>query len=147
MVDKATVEIDIASTIPPGRSQEGTVGYIITTRTEKGVADAGDFLRVSATRNESLLIALEESLRRLNRPVSLIIRSEDGYIRTGCRKLEAWKENDWRTAAGKELKNAGHWKSIEELLHKHSWKLLEEKGEFTNWLKKQTERKGEKGNV
>lgn len=75
----------------------------------------------SLTYHKSVLLALGMSLKRLNASSYLTIHTDSqhvvGTIRRGS--LETWRENDFQSSRGREIKNCEEWKIVDKLLKGH----------------------------
>jgi len=81
-----------------------------------------------ATQNNNTVTALIEALKALNRPCMLNIHTDSDYIISAIRLgwLQEWKRNGWQTAKGKEIKNLEQWKCLDQLLARHTAKIIKE---------------------
>ena len=76
------------------------------------------------TNNRMELMAAIRALEELKRPCEVHLHTDSQYVRGGITEwLAAWKENGWRTAARKPVKNADLWQRLDEarLRHKVAW--------------------------
>ncbi|MCB1415310.1 MAG: ribonuclease HI [Nitratireductor sp.] len=76
------------------------------------------------TNNRMELMAAIRALEELKRPCEVHLHTDSQYVRGGIIEwLAAWKENGWRTAARKPVKNADLWQRLDEarLRHKVAW--------------------------
>jgi len=82
----------------------------------------------TATQNNNIVTALIEALKALNRPCMLNIHTDSDYIISAIRLgwLQEWKRNGWQTAKGKEIKNLEQWKRLDQLLARHTVKIVKE---------------------
>ena len=76
------------------------------------------------TNNRMELMAAIRALEELKRPCEVHLHTDSQYVRGGITEwLAAWKQNGWRTAAKKPVKNADLWQRLDEARsrHKVSW--------------------------
>ena len=76
------------------------------------------------TNNRMELMAAIRALEELKRPCEVHLHTDSQYVRGGIIEwLAAWKQNGWRTAARKPVKNADLWQRLDEarLRHKVAW--------------------------
>lgn len=76
------------------------------------------------TNNRMELMAAIRALEALKRPCEVHLHTDSQYVRGGITEwLAAWKENGWRTAAKKPVKNADLWQRLDEARQRHqvSW--------------------------
>jgi len=72
------------------------------------------------TNNRMELTAAIEALRALKRPCRVRLHTDSVYLRDGItRWIEAWKNNGWRTAARKPVKNAELWQALDAARARH----------------------------
>lgn len=57
--------------------------------------------------------------------------------------IDSWKENEWKNAKGKAIKNAETWQQLSELLSKASKRFIfvDHKSQYTGWMEMQAEKK------
>lgn len=69
------------------------------------------------TNNRMEMTAAIEVLKALKRPCELHIHTDSVYLRDGITKwIHGWKQNGWRTAAKKPVKNRDLWEALDALL-------------------------------
>ena len=67
------------------------------------------------TNNRMELMAAIRALEELKRPCEVHLHTDSQYVRGGIIEwLAAWKQNGWRTAARKPVKNADLWQRLDE---------------------------------
>jgi len=72
------------------------------------------------TNNRMELRAATEALTALKRPCSAELHTDSQYVRKGITEwIEKWKQNGWKTADRKPVKNADLWKKLDEARHRH----------------------------
>lgn len=68
--------------------------------------------------------------KELVRPAMVTFHTDCYYFANGQRQLATWKDNGWKRADGKELRNLDLWQEIEELLRPHAVKFKVESMEL-----------------
>ncbi len=72
------------------------------------------------TNNRMEMTAAIEALEALKRPVRARIHTDSTYLRDGItRWIHRWKQNGWRTAAKKPVKNKDLWQELDAALDGH----------------------------
>lgn len=72
------------------------------------------------TNNRMELTAAIMALESLKRPVAVDLHTDSQYLRGGITLwLKTWKQNDWRTADRKPVKNIDLWRRLEEAARRH----------------------------
>jgi ribonuclease HI len=72
------------------------------------------------TNNRMELTAAIEGLAALTRPASVTLTTDSEYVRQGITSwVGRWKQNGWKTAARKPVKNQDLWIALDEQVAKH----------------------------
>jgi ribonuclease HI len=72
------------------------------------------------TNNRMELMAAIEAMNALKRNVSVDLHTDSVYVKDGITKwIHNWKDNGWRTAAKKPVKNADLWQALDKSLADH----------------------------
>ena len=72
------------------------------------------------TNNQMELQAPIEGLRALKKPCQVTIITDSNYVKDGITEwIHKWKQNGWRTANKKPVKNAELWQALEEATNGH----------------------------
>jgi ribonuclease HI len=72
------------------------------------------------TNNRMELMAAIVALESLKRPVVVDLHTDSQYLRQGITSwIHGWKNNGWRTADKKPVKNADLWKRLDAIVHRH----------------------------
>jgi len=82
---------------------------------------------LATTNNRMELTAAIRALEALARPSKVTIHTDSRYLIDGLRLwLPRWKENGWKTASGKSVKNADLWQALEAAITRHdvSWRWV-----------------------
>jgi ribonuclease HI len=67
------------------------------------------------------LTAAIEGLAALKRPGRVSLTTDSQYVRQGITSwLTRWKQNGWKTAARKSVKNQDLWEALDALVQTHS---------------------------
>lgn len=79
------------------------------------------------TNNRMELTAAIEALKALSEPCTVTLHTDSTYVKDGITKwIGNWKNNGWRTAAKKPVKNADLWKDLDLAVKQHTieWKWV-----------------------
>lgn len=79
------------------------------------------------TNNRMELTAAIEALNALKEPCNVTLHTDSTYVKDGITKwIENWKNNGWRTAAKKPVKNADLWQALDLAVQRHTiiWKWV-----------------------
>lgn len=79
------------------------------------------------TNNRMELTAAIMAFKALTRPCNVLLVTDSTYVKDGITEwIHEWKQNGWRTANKKPVKNAGLWQALEEAMEPHSveWKWV-----------------------
>jgi ribonuclease HI len=83
----------------------------------------------ATTNNRMELMAAIQALETLTRPVSVRLHTDSVYVRNGITKwMHAWRNNGWRTADRKPVKNADLWQRLYAAVQQHEVEWLWVKG-------------------
>lgn len=83
--------------------------------------------QADTTNNQMELMAAIQGLEALTRPSTIILTTDSNYLRQGITQwIHAWKKNNWRTAAKKEVKNKELWIRLDAASKPHNieWKWV-----------------------
>ena len=73
------------------------------------------------TNNRMELTAAIMAFKALTRPCSVLLVTDSTYVKDGITEwIHEWKQNGWRTANKKPVKNADLWQALEEAMEPHS---------------------------
>lgn len=78
-----------------------------------------------ATANGNALFALTEALKHISghQMLNIITDNQQIYMAFHEGWLVSWKKNGWKTARGKDVRNAGEWKNVDMLISRHSYRI------------------------
>ena len=72
------------------------------------------------TNNQMELLAAISALEALDRPSKIKIITDSSYVKNGVTQwLENWKNNKWKTASKKPVKNAELWRRLDQARSGH----------------------------
>ena len=101
-----------------GNPGPGGWGALLKFRQEQREIHGGEPL---TTNNRMELSAAIMALRALTRPCKVILSTDSTYVKDGITDwIKKWKQNGWRTANKKPVKNADLWQELEEVIEPHS---------------------------
>ena len=84
--------------------------------TEKELSGGED----DTTNNRMELMAAIVSLETLTRPCHVDLYTDSSYVKDGITQwIKRWRQNGWRTAAKKPVKNAELWQQLDAALERH----------------------------
>jgi len=85
------------------------------------------------TNNRMELRAVIEALSVLNRPCVVRVITDSQYVKNGItRWMAGWKQNGWKTAGKKPVKNKDLWLSLDEAAQRHDIQWAWVKGHAGN---------------
>jgi ribonuclease HI len=119
--ERVTIHTDGACSGNPG---PGGWAAILHYRDAEKEMSGGEPL---TTNNRMELTAAIEALSALTRPVAVDLYTDSNYLRQGITSwIHRWKQNNWRTAARKPVKNADLWQRLDAALapHRVEWHWL-----------------------
>ena len=115
MMKKITIYTDGACSGNPGPGGWGAL--LIYDDHQKEIME-GAF---ETTNNRMELTAAIEALNVLKQPCAIILHTDSTYVKDGITKwIQNWKNNGWRTAAKKPVKNADLWQALDEAVTRHN---------------------------
>ena len=112
------VHTDGACSGNPGPGGWGVILDYNGTRKELSGGDA------QTTNNRMELMGAIAALESLKRPCSVAMHVDSSYVKDGITTwIHGWKNNGWKTAAKKPVKNAELWQRLDQALgrHKITW--------------------------
>ena len=81
------------------------------------------------TNNRMELIAVIEALKSIQENADIEITTDSMYVNNGINQwIDNWKNNGWKTAAKKPVKNKDLWQELDELVQNYSIKWIWVKG-------------------
>ncbi len=154
--ERKTVEIYIDTSIKGPKRRDGSGIYILAFTTISGkTADRGGWIREKdTTENHLTLMGLEEALKHLRKPCSLILHLECPYVAHALqnRWYDGWEVNGWMTGKKIPVTDSEKWRSIQYLLNEHKFEVsLKQDHPYRAWMRRElasdaaaSGRKGEK---
>ena len=79
------------------------------------------------TNNQMEMQAVIEGLKALKEPCNITLYTDSKYVMDGITNwIHGWKQNDWKTANKKPVKNKELWQELDGLVSKHNieWKWV-----------------------
>ena len=83
--------------------------------------------QAEATNNQMELMAAIQGLEALSRPCEVILTTDSQYVRQGITEwIAGWKRKNWKTAAGKPVKNQDLWQRLDQAAapHQVDWRWV-----------------------
>ena len=118
------------------KRQDARVIFTLETQTSKGPADRTWIEEVEATANEAALIAIIMAIQHITMPCDLEIYTESRFVASAFGWLPGWKENDWKTAKGKEVAHKEQWQQLDNLITGRNITIhCQEDNSFRKWQK------------
>lgn len=80
-----------------------------------------DYGLEEATGNQIVLLALIEALKRLTKPCSITIYTNNKYVSENIRlgRIYEWFTNGWKTVRNEQIANMKEWKELLPLIEGH----------------------------
>jgi ribonuclease HI len=101
-----------------GNPGPGGWGSVLKYNGHRRELSGGD---AETTNNRMELMAVIQALEALKRPCEVIIHTDSTYVMKGMTQwLANWKNNNWKTAAKKPVKNVELWQRLEQAISRHS---------------------------
>jgi len=86
-------------------------------------------IQQQTTNNRMELIAVIEGLKSIQENADIEITTDSMYVNNGINQwIDNWKNNGWKTAAKKPVKNKDLWQELDELVQNYSIKWIWVKG-------------------
>ena len=94
----------------------GWAALLVAGKERKEVSGA----QAQTTNNRMELMAAISALEALKRPCRVDLHTDSQYLRDGVMTyLARWKQNGWRTADRKPVKNIDLWQRLDAAMHAH----------------------------
>ena len=125
---KVTLYTDGACSGNPGGG--GYAAILIYKGLEKEICGGED----NTTNNRMELTAVIKVLEALKEPCEVEVYSDSQYVIGAMNEgwLESWRNNGWKTAAKKAVKNPDLWQRLYELVARHKITFIKVKGHSDN---------------
>ena len=86
-------------------------------------------IQQQTTNNRMELIAVIKGLKSIQENADIEITTDSMYVNNGINQwIDNWKNNGWKTAAKKPVKNKDLWQELDELVQNYSIKWIWVKG-------------------
>ncbi len=109
-----------------GNPGPGGWGVLMRFRETEKMLSGGDVL---TTNNRMEMTAAIRALEALSRPCTVTLHTDSTYLKGGITEwIHNWKQNGWRTASRKPVKNEDLWRQLDALLGEHEIEWLWVKG-------------------
>ena len=93
-----------------------------------GILTNAEINKKVTTNNRMELAAAIQSLKALKRSCNIEINTDSAYVKNGITSwIPIWKNNNWKTANKKPVKNVELWQELEQEIHRHTtieWKWV-----------------------
>ena len=100
-----------------GNPGPGGWGVILISNSHRKELSGGE---AKTTNNRMEMTAAIKALEALKQPCRVRLHTDSVYLKDGItRWIHNWKQNGWRTANRKPVKNADLWTRIDELVEHH----------------------------
>ncbi len=108
----------------------GYAAILIYNNVEKEISGA----EASTTNNKMEMMAVLKGLEMLKEPCNVTVYSDSAYVVNAIEKgwINSWKNNNWRKADKKEVKNIDLWERLLKLMDLHKVKFVKVKGHSSN---------------
>ena len=101
-----------------GNPGPGGWGALIVLGDEEITLYGGDN---DTTNNQMEMTAAIKALSYFSEKTSIIMTTDSNYLKDGIEKwINTWKNNGWKTASKKPVKNKEYWIKLDELNHFHN---------------------------
>lgn len=137
------VNIYIHTTANAPKKKITAFGFVLECETSKGPATLTHFgIHENVNKNQAELLAIEEAIKKLNKPCDLVIYTTP-YIWTAFNMwLPTWKANGWKNQKGKDVDEV--YKRLETLLKPHNYSFKTDEHSYSEWLSRETKKEEEK---
>jgi len=101
-----------------GNPGPGGWGAVLNYRNARKLLHGGE---ADTTNNRMELMAAIRGLKTLKRSCEVELYTDSQYVRKGITEwMHRWKQNGWKTAAKKPVKNEDLWRQLDEEVARHS---------------------------
>ena len=105
-----------------GNPGPGGWGVLLVAKNQKNLIKERELFggQKDTTNNQMELLAAISALEALDRPSKIKIITDSSYVKNGVTQwLENWKNNKWKTASKKPVKNAELWRRLDQARSGH----------------------------
>ena len=116
------INMYLASSIRGVRRTTGCYGYILEYIDSRGEAHIVEEYAQEAdvTPNQLVLMSFLAALNRVAKDSEITVYTDSLYLRGSyTRDLQTWKEHDWKTSKGEEVKNRIFWQQVSKKTVRH----------------------------
>ena len=109
-----------------GKGNPGIGGWGALLKYSKSTKELKGY-ELETTNNRMELIAVIEALRAIKEDLKIEIITDSQYVKNGINNwIVNWKNNGWRTAAKKPVKNKDLWQELDDLVQNYriKWKWV-----------------------
>ena len=118
------------------RPAVGYCGYVLEYESKKGLVTREGFTEVEGSVKTKYLTALINALSRMNKSCELVLHIPDeSMVYCLTEQIKGWRQRDWCTAAGKELKDALLWRAVDTMLSKYRVSYDSAVHAYSEWMK------------
>lgn len=123
----------------PARKEGGYIYILECIREGEPVTREGRGRLGEATENRLALTALSEALGRIRCPCEVRIYTSCRHVldSMGNGWARQWQKDGWRTARGKEARNAELWAAVLDHLDRHLYTFTDRWHPYRAWMKEQ----------
>ena len=130
------------------KAESGIVGFMLEAEHKGETVTLYDFVRVSANKETSELIAFVLALTHILRPCDIELYSSTGlvYSRLQTGILHKWKDQNWLNSRKMPIKDAAFWKKLLELYEERVISLdftRTDRHSYTRWMTDYIEKNNE----
>ena len=105
-----------------GNPGPGGWGVLLVAKTQNKIIKERELFggQEETTNNQMELLAAISALEALDRPSKIKIITDSSYVKNGVTQwLENWKNNKWKTASKKPVKNVELWRRLDQARSRH----------------------------
>ena len=105
-----------------GNPGPGGWGVLLVARNQNQIIKERELFggQEDTTNNQMELLAAISALEALDRPSKIKIITDSSYVKNGVTQwLENWKNNKWKTASKKPVKNVELWRRLDQARSRH----------------------------
>ena len=126
-----------------GNPGPGGWGAILTFGDHEKELKGGE---ANTTNNRMELMAAIAALEALKKPCRVDLHTDSQYLRNGIMSyINKWKQNGWRTADKKPVKNEDLWRRLDDALERHEVEFHWVKGHAGHPLNEEADRLAREG--
>lgn len=132
------VNIYIATDSKNTRKYKRKYGYVLECEVAGNPFTKDGFGETEATYNGVVLVAINESLKRLQVHCEVHIHTENGFIANMIENnMDKWAVTEFKTARGKNVENIEEWKALWQQSKKHLIIMVAGRHCYSYWMEEQ----------